>query len=100
MARTIAVLADDQEIHAGARGKASAPRAIGKRQEHFLSLLAGIVAAEQGRIDVLGTDMAKLSGSARDRFRVDHFGIIFQMFNLLPLRVFHRQRAAAAAVLA
>ena len=28
--------------------------------------------------------MAKLSGAARDRFRVDHFGIIFQMFNLLP----------------
>jgi putative ABC transport system ATP-binding protein len=28
--------------------------------------------------------MAKLSGAARDRFRVEHFGIIFQMFNLLP----------------
>jgi putative ABC transport system ATP-binding protein len=33
---------------------------------------------------VLGTEMAKLSGAGRDRFRVDHFGIIFQMFNLLP----------------
>jgi putative ABC transport system ATP-binding protein len=28
--------------------------------------------------------MARLSGAARDRFRVEHFGIIFQMFNLLP----------------
>jgi putative ABC transport system ATP-binding protein len=28
--------------------------------------------------------MAQLSGAARDRFRVEHFGIIFQMFNLLP----------------
>jgi putative ABC transport system ATP-binding protein len=33
---------------------------------------------------VLGTDMSKLSSSARDRFRAEHFGIIFQMFNLLP----------------
>jgi putative ABC transport system ATP-binding protein len=28
--------------------------------------------------------MARLSGAARDRFRVEQFGIIFQMFNLLP----------------
>ena len=40
--------------------------------------------ASQGRLEVLGTDMAKLSSSARDRFRAEHFGIIFQMFNLLP----------------
>lgn len=56
----------------------------GSGKSTFLSLLAGIVAPSEGRIDVLGTEMAKLSGSGRDRFRVDHFGIIFQMFNLLP----------------
>ncbi len=39
---------------------------------------------DEGRVDVAGTDMAELSGASRDRFRVDHFGIIFQMFNLLP----------------
>jgi len=56
----------------------------GSGKSTFLSLLAGIVAPDRGRIDVLGTDMAELSGAARDRFRVEHFGIIFQMFNLLP----------------
>ena len=56
----------------------------GSGKSTFLSLLAGIVAPDSGRIDVLGTDMAELSGAARDRFRVEHFGIIFQMFNLLP----------------
>ncbi len=56
----------------------------GSGKSTFLSLLAGIVVPDQGRIDIAGTDMAKLSGAARDRFRVDHFGIIFQMFNLLP----------------
>ncbi|RUO99643.1 ABC transporter ATP-binding protein [Hyphomicrobium sp.] len=56
----------------------------GSGKSTFLSLLAGIVVPDRGRIEVAGLDMAKLSGAARDRFRVDHFGIIFQMFNLLP----------------
>ena len=56
----------------------------GSGKSTFLSLLAGIVVPNDGRIEVLGNDMAKLSGAARDRFRVEHFGIIFQMFNLLP----------------
>ena len=33
---------------------------------------------------MLGTDLGALEAAARDRFRVEHFGIIFQMFNLLP----------------
>jgi putative ABC transport system ATP-binding protein len=50
----------------------------------FLSLLAGIITPQQGSINVLGTDIARLGGMARDRFRAAHMGIIFQMFNLLP----------------
>jgi putative ABC transport system ATP-binding protein len=56
----------------------------GSGKSTFLSLLAGIAAPDSGRVEVLGTNMARLSGAARDRFRVEHFGIIFQMFNLLP----------------
>ena len=56
----------------------------GAGKSTFLSLLCGIVTPSAGRLEVLGTDTAKLSGSARDRFRAEHFGIIFQMFNLLP----------------
>jgi putative ABC transport system ATP-binding protein len=56
----------------------------GSGKSTFLSLLAGIVAPQAGSIGVLGTDIAKLRGAARDRFRAEHFGIIFQMFNLLP----------------
>ena len=56
----------------------------GSGKSTFLSLLAGIVAPQFGSITVLGTDIAKLRGAARDRFRGEHFGIIFQMFNLLP----------------
>jgi putative ABC transport system ATP-binding protein len=56
----------------------------GSGKSTFLSLLAGTVTPQAGSIDVLGTDIARLGGAARDRFRAAHFGIIFQMFNLLP----------------
>jgi putative ABC transport system ATP-binding protein len=56
----------------------------GSGKSTFLSLLAGIVTPQKGSIAVLGTDIARLGGAARDRFRAEHYGIIFQMFNLLP----------------
>lgn len=56
----------------------------GSGKSTLLSLLAGIVVPSAGRLDILGTATAKLSSAARDRFRAEHFGIIFQMFNLLP----------------
>lgn len=56
----------------------------GSGKSTFLSLLCGILRPRTGRIEALGTDLTRLSESARDRFRAEHFGIIFQMFNLLP----------------
>ncbi len=56
----------------------------GSGKSTFLSLLCGVLAPQVGAIDVLGQDITQLSASARDRFRAEHFGIIFQMFNLLP----------------
>src|SRR6185436_18331388 len=56
----------------------------GSGKSTFLSLICGIVAPQLGRIEILGTDITKLAASARDGFRAEHFGIIFQIFNLLP----------------
>jgi len=56
----------------------------GAGKSTFLSLLCGIVPPSAGKLEVLGTDLTRLSNAARDRFRAEHFGIIFQMFNLLP----------------
>ncbi len=50
----------------------------------LLSLLCGIVAPQTGSIEILGTDIVALSSAARDRFRSEHIGVIFQIFNLLP----------------
>jgi putative ABC transport system ATP-binding protein len=73
----------------------------------LLSLAAGVLLPGAGRLRLLGQDWAALGAGARDRFRADHLGYIFQQFNLLPylsvidnvrlpLR-FSRRRAARAA---
>lgn len=56
----------------------------GSGKSTFLSLLAGINVPSEGKISILGTDIARLGSAARDHFRAEHIGIIFQMFNLLP----------------
>jgi len=56
----------------------------GSGKSTFLSLLCGILAPQSGRIEILGQDLTGLGAAARDTFRAEHFGIIFQMFNLLP----------------
>lgn len=56
----------------------------GSGKSTLLGLLGGVLLPGVGGLSVLGQDLASLSGRARDRFRADHLGIIFQMFNLLP----------------
>ena len=50
----------------------------------LLGLLGGVQKAGRGSIRLLGTELGSLGAGARDRFRVDHTGYIFQQFNLLP----------------
>lgn len=56
----------------------------GSGKSTLLSLVAGIILPEGGRVCVLGTDTAQLGPAARDSFRAEHLGIVFQLFNLLP----------------
>ncbi|WP_103763377.1 ABC transporter ATP-binding protein [Roseovarius confluentis] len=56
----------------------------GSGKSTLLSLVCGIVTADAGRVDLAGTDLASLRAGARDRFRAERVGIIFQQFNLLP----------------
>ncbi len=56
----------------------------GSGKSSLLNLLAGVVVPRRGSLRVLGTELPRLVGAARDAFRADHFGIVFQMFNLIP----------------
>ncbi|HWA28273.1 MAG TPA: ABC transporter ATP-binding protein [Lacunisphaera sp.] len=55
----------------------------GSGKTTFLHLVAGILAADAGTIQVAGTDMTGLSEHARDKLRAQNIGYIFQTFNLL-----------------
>ena len=50
----------------------------------LLGLLAGVLLPGMGRVEVAGHALQAMRGAARDRFRADHLGVIFQQFNLLP----------------
>ena len=50
----------------------------------LLNLLGGVVLPEAGTVEILGTEVTGLRGAARDAFRADHIGFVFQSFNLVP----------------
>lgn len=56
----------------------------GSGKSTLLNLICGIAQPDAGRVIVEGSDLSQLGGAARDKFRADHIGVIFQMFNLLP----------------
>lgn len=58
--------------------------ASGSGKSTLLALIGGLAAPSAGTIRFAGQDLATLSRAARDRFRADHLGVIFQQFNLLP----------------
>ncbi len=56
----------------------------GSGKSTLLGLLGGVLNPARGRVCLLGTDITALSAGERDRFRGEHLGFIFQMFNLIP----------------
>ena len=56
----------------------------GSGKSTLLSLVAGVVVPQEGRVGVNGQPLNAMPGAARDRFRADQIGYIYQMFNLIP----------------
>ncbi len=69
-------------LAAGERCFVHGPSGSGKST--LLNLLAGVLVPQAGTVRVLGHSLGALSGVARDRFRADHVGLVFQQFNLVP----------------
>jgi len=70
------------EVPRGARLFLEGPSGSGKST--LLSLLGGVIRPRTGTVEVSGTAVSSLPGRRRDRFRADHVGFVFQMFNLVP----------------
>jgi putative ABC transport system ATP-binding protein len=70
------------EVSAGEQIFLYGPSGSGKST--LLNLLAGVLLPRSGDIAILGQSLRLLSAAARDRFRADHIGLIFQQFNLIP----------------
>lgn len=56
----------------------------GSGKSTLLSLICGINTPDRGAISIDGVSLSDLRPAARDKFRAEHIGVIFQMFNLLP----------------
>jgi putative ABC transport system ATP-binding protein len=73
---------DALQLNAGERLLLRGPSGGGKST--LLSIAAGVLVADSGQAQLLGTDWRTLSAGARDRRRADAIGVVFQQFNLLP----------------
>jgi putative ABC transport system ATP-binding protein len=57
----------------------------GSGKTTLLNLLGGLDAPSGGSVEVGGTDIGALSGGRLSRWRADHIGFVFQLYNLLPV---------------
>jgi putative ABC transport system ATP-binding protein len=81
-ARQDTLVIDHLALAAGRSLFLHGPSGCGKST--LLGLLAGVLLARSGQVEVLGSDWAQLGAARRDAFRADHVGYLFQQFNLLP----------------
>jgi putative ABC transport system ATP-binding protein len=72
------------EFRAAPRKRVLLKGASGSGKTTLLSVICGFVRPTAGTVQVIGQDIAALPKATVDRFRAEHVGIIFQMFNLLP----------------
>jgi putative ABC transport system ATP-binding protein len=69
-------------VEEGARVGVTGPSGAGKTS--LLYALTGIEVPQRGSIEWAGTDIARLGEGARDRWRRETVGFVFQEFHLLP----------------
>ena len=80
--RVAALSGVDWEVYAGQMSMIVGPSGCGKTT--LLSVIAGILDADEGTVAIFGEEVSAMSDRARTRFRARHIGFVFQQYNLLP----------------
>src|SRR5436190_1044574 len=57
----------------------------GSGKTTLLNLMGGLDQPSSGAIDVAGVKVSSLSGGALSKWRGQHIGFVFQLYNLLPV---------------
>ena len=73
----------DLEIAAGEFTAIVGPSGSGKST--LLNLIGGLDNPTSGKVELVGTNIANMSGTELSNFRRDHIGFIFQAYNLIPV---------------
>ena len=63
----------------------------GSGKSTLLAVLSGLLRPDGGDVTILGEDLWRMSDRDRERFRLQHFGFVFQGFNLFPSLTAHEQ---------
>ena len=71
------------EIHPGDFLALMGPSGSGKTT--LLNLMGGLDKPSSGSLEVSGSNIAGLSGAQLSRWRSQHIGFVFQLYNLLPV---------------
>lgn len=79
--RVLACAVDRLDIAAGEQVALIGRSGTGKTT--LLHILAGILRADRGEVEIAGARLDQLGEAARDRHRGQHIGMVYQTFNLL-----------------
>ena len=80
--RVQALAGIDLDIYAGQMTLIVGPSGCGKTT--LLSVVAGILDADEGEVVIFGADVTAMSDRRKTKFRAENIGFVFQQYNLLP----------------
>jgi len=78
----VALRGADLEVRCGEIIMLVGPSGCGKTS--FISIIAGLLARDQGTLEVMGVDPQAMSSEQRTAWRLRTVGFVFQQFNLIP----------------
>jgi putative ABC transport system ATP-binding protein len=80
--RVLALRGVDWDVYKGQMSLIVGPSGCGKTT--LLSVIAGILNADEGEVSIFGQEVTAMRDRAKTRFRAEHIGFVFQQYNLLP----------------